>query len=100
MAAKCTTASTGSRLQRVVELAAHVARQRIEHLAGIRDVGDERADLRIVERLGVEVQHLVAGVDEILDDMPAGLAAAAGEHDALCHEIPRSQANAPLRRRG
>ena len=87
MAAKWTTASTGCGLQRRVELVqAHIARQRVEHLAGIGDVGDERAHLRIVERLRVEVQHLVAVVDQMLDDMAAGLAAAAGEHDALRHE--------------
>ena len=74
------------RAQRRVELVqAHIAGQRVEHLAAVGDVGDQRAHLGVVERLGVEVQHLVALVDQILDDMPAGLAGAAGEHDSLRH---------------
>ena len=40
-----------------------IAGERVEHLAGIGDVGDERAGLRIVERLGVEVEDLVAVLD-------------------------------------
>ena len=87
IAAKCTTASTGCGFSDGSNsLQPHVARQRIEHLAGIGDVGDERPHLWIVERLLVEVQHLVAVLDEIFDDMAAGLAAAAGEHDALGHQ--------------
>ena len=85
------------RPQRRVELVqAHIARQRVEHLAAVGDVGDQRADLRIVERLGVEVEHLVAALDQILDDMAAGLAAAAGEHDPLRHFVLHFCRTAPL----
>ena len=60
-----------------------VARQRIEHLAGIGDVGDERANRRVVQRLRIQVQDAVAGVDQILHHMAPGLAAAAGKDDTL-----------------
>ena len=75
--------------QRRIELVqAHIARQGVEHLAAVGDVGDEGADLGVVERLRVDVEHLVPLVDEIFDDMAAGLAAAAGEHDPLAHQAP------------
>ena len=35
----------------------------------------------------VEIEDLVATLDQILDDMAAGLAAAAGEHDPLGHFV-------------
>ena len=68
---------------------AHIAGERVEHLAGIGDVGDQGAGLRIVQRLGVEVQHLVAAIEQDLQRMLARLAAAAGEDDAL-HIVPSS----------
>ena len=71
--------------RRVEFVQAHIARKCVEHLAAVGDVGDQRADLGIVERLGVDVQHLVALVDEVLNDMLSSLAATAGEHYAFAH---------------
>jgi hypothetical protein len=53
--------------------------ERVEHLAGIGDVGDEGARLGIVQRLGVEVEDLVAVVQQDLQSVLARLAAAAGK---------------------
>ena len=67
---------------------AGIARQRIEHLAGIGDVGDQCADCGIVERLGIEIENPIAAIDEILHDMAPGLAAATGEdHTLLAHSF-------------
>jgi hypothetical protein len=71
---------------RVEFVQAHIAREGVEDLTRIRDVRDERAYLRIVERLQIKVQHLVAVVGQMLDHVAARLAAAASEHDALRHE--------------
>jgi hypothetical protein len=61
--------------------------ERVEHLAGIGDVGDEGARLGVVQRLGVEVQDLVAVIEQNLQRMLACLAAAAGKYNSLHIQI-------------
>jgi hypothetical protein len=70
-----------------------ITRQRVENLAAVGDVGDQGAYLGIVERPGVEVEHVVAAFDQVLDDVAAGLAAAAGKHDQFRHFVLHDRGN-------
>ena len=71
----------------VIALEAMVHGERVEHLTGVRDVGDERVDAGTVQGLQVEVEDVIALGLEPGHHVLAGLAGAAGEDDALCHGI-------------
>ena len=59
--------------------------ERVEHLARVGDVGDERVDTRAVERLQVHVQDVVALGLEPGHHVLSGLSGTTREDDALCH---------------
>ena len=57
--------------------------QRVERLAVVGEVGDQRRDARQVERLQVDIEDGIAVGDQMRNGVPAGLAGSAGEHNAL-----------------
>jgi hypothetical protein len=52
-------------------------------LPELREVGDDRAALRLRGAARVHVDHVVARFEEVFDDPVAGFAAAAGDNDAF-----------------
>ena len=65
---------------------AEMRRQGVEGLAAVGQIGDQGADLRMIERLEVDVEKLVTLVHQMGQNMPAGLASSSGEYHALaCH---------------
>ena len=84
MAAKCTTASGGRAAWPSVEAGeVEMGGQRVERLAAVGEVGDQRGDAEAVERLQIDIEDGIAVSDEMGNGVPAGLAGSAGEHDAL-----------------
>ena len=75
------------RRRRIEFVQSRIAGQRVEHLSAVGDIGDQRPNAGIVEPLGVDIEHLMAPLDEILDDMPSSFAAPAGEHNPLRHPV-------------
>ncbi len=66
--------------------------ERVERLTAVSQVGDQRRDARIVERLEIDIEDVVAVGDEMRHGVTAGLAGSAGEHDALAgHGEPREE---------
>src|SRR3546814_14954228 len=62
--------------------------KRVEHLAAIREVGCKRIDARAIQRHEIDVEDFMPLPEQIGYDMPAGLAAATGKNDPLCHALP------------
>ena len=60
--------------------------QGVESLAAMRQIGDQGTDARIIERLEIDIEKVVALALQMRQDMPAGLAGSPGEYYALaCH---------------
>jgi hypothetical protein len=51
-----------------------VARERIEHLAAVADVRDQRVYARMVQRLEINIEDCVATIEQIRHDVTASLA--------------------------
>ncbi len=57
--------------------------ERVERLAVVGEVGDQRRHALEVERLQVDIEDGIAMSDQMGNGVAAGLAGSAGEHDAL-----------------
>jgi hypothetical protein len=64
--------------------------ERLDRLAKVGQVGVEEASDQFARRNHVDVEHIVAAVDEVADNGTSGLAAAAC-HDHSCHRRLRAQ---------
>jgi hypothetical protein len=82
MAAKWTTAW---RMTVVIAPEAEMRGHRVEHLAAVGDIGDQRVDPGMVEALQIDIQDLVALIEQPGQRMPSRLAGAAGEENSLGH---------------
>ena len=69
----------------VVAVKTKMGGQGVENLAAVGDVGDQRVDAGMIERLEIKVQDRIALGQQIRHGVTAGLAGAAGEDDAFCH---------------
>src|ERR1700704_1637214 len=65
---------------------AEMGRQSVEGLAAVGQIGDQSANLRMIERFEVDVEKLVTLALQMGQNMPTGLAGSSGEYHALaCH---------------
>src|ERR1700694_3797157 len=68
---------------------AEMRRQGVEGLAAVGQIGDQGADLWMIERFEVDVEKLVTFAHQMGQNMPAGLAGSSREYHALaCHCFP------------
>ena len=89
MAAKCTSASYAgcSGRSSSSKVARHPGERRVG-LTGIGEIDPEVGDRGVTQRDEIGVGDLVALLGEVRRDVPAGLAAAAGEEDAHGSFLP------------
>ena len=69
----------------LIAIEAEMHGERVECLAAVGDIGDERVHARTVERLQIDIEDVMALGFEPGNHMASGLAGAAGEDDALGH---------------
>ncbi len=67
---------------------AGVRGQRVESLAAVGQVGDQRLHARQVERLQIDIEDGIAVGDEMRHGVAAGLARSPGEDDAFAGHEP------------
>ena len=73
------------RMTGVIAPEAEMRGHRVEHLPAVGDVGDQRVDPGMIEALQIDIQDLVALVEEPGQRMPPRLAGAAGEQNSFGH---------------
>ena len=77
----------GHALARLQLVEIRVGRHDVEHLAGLRDVGGQIVDAGMVERFQIDIDDPVAAVEQIRDDVLAGLAGSPGKQNAFFHGL-------------
>ena len=66
--------------------------ERVERLAVVGEIGDQRGHAGQVERLQVDIEDGIAVGDQMRNGVAAGLAGSAGEYDALAgHGLSSSE---------